>query len=253
MWNVNRFRVKIMVVIFMGLLFTLITGAFFLLGIYLNKLCKNHKNISVLSISLAFTVLLSLIGLDILPEVFSDFSYWNITFILLGMILLKLMDLFVPHHTHHHKEKKDNIKEHNNHLEHISIITVLSLTLHNVIECMALYNLTISNIKSGLLMCLAIGLHNIPLGFQIGDSLKKHRNLYVGVLTTSGLLGGVISLLVGEMPEIYTVYILCFTLGMLIYLTFFELLKELVTSLKNVYTLYGIILGIVFVIATSLF
>ncbi|MBQ6841520.1 MAG: ZIP family metal transporter [Bacilli bacterium] len=236
----------------MSLLFTLITGLFFLLGIILNKIFKDKKNFSVLAIALAFVVLINLIGLDLLPEVAASVSWQVVLCVILGFILLKIMDLFVPHHEHHHKEKKDNVKEHNNHLEHISIITILALTLHNVIECMALYNVSLGDLKAGFLMCLAIGLHNIPLGFQIGGSLEKHRKLYIGVLTLSGLVGGFISLLIGTVPEIWTIYILAFTLGMLIYLTFFELLKELITSLKNIYALYGIIIGIVLVIITNL-
>ncbi|MBE6155488.1 MAG: hypothetical protein E7164_01880 [Firmicutes bacterium] len=236
----------------MGLLFTFITGAFFLLGIFLNKGCNNKKNISVLSISLAFVVLLNLIGLDLAPEVFSNITLWRLFFIVLGFTLLKAMDLFVPHHEHSHHEKKDNIKEHNNHLEHISIITILALTLHNVIECMVLYNVTLGSLKAGALMCLAIGLHNIPLGFQIGGSIKKRKMLYISILTLSGVIGGIIALLIGSIPETVESYILCFTLGMLIYLTFFELLKELLSSLKNKYTLFGILIGIVLIVITNL-
>ena len=252
MWNVINNRDKIELVIFMGLLFTLITGVFFLLGIILNNVCKNKKNVSYLAIALAFVVLLNLIFLDLVPEVFEEISFTKFLYILLGFILLKIMDLFIPHHIHHHKEKKDNIKEHNNHLEHISIITILALTLHNVIECMALYNIAINNIVSGLLMCLAIGLHNIPLGFQIGGSLKNNRKIYIGVLTFSGFAGGVFSLMIGNLSEVIISYILCFTLGMLLYLTFFELLKEVLSSLKKTYTIYGMVIGIILVVITNL-
>ncbi len=236
----------------MGLLFTFITGVFFLLGIILNQICKDKKNISVLAIALAFVVLINLIGLDLAPEVLSKISVWSLLCIFLGFVLLKVMDLFVPHHEHHHKEKRDNVKEHNNHLEHISIITILALTLHNIIECMALYNVTGTNVKAGMLMCLAIGLHNIPLGFQIGGSLNKRKVLYISILTLSGFCGGLLSLIIGTIPEIWELYILAFTLGMLIYLTFFEIFKELITSLKNAYALYGIIIGIVLIVVTNL-
>lgn len=236
----------------MGLLFTFITGVFFLLGIILNRICKDKKNISVLAIALAFVVLFNLIGLDLLPEIIVDLSFTRVLFILLGFILLKVMDLFVPHHNHHHKEKRDNVKEHNNHLEHISIITILALTLHNVVECMALYSLTSAELMAGFLMCLAIGLHNVPLGFQIGGSLKQHRKLYIAILTLSGFGGGLISLLIGTLSELWTGYILAFTLGMLVYLTFFEILKELISSLKNIYTLYGIIIGTILIVITNL-
>lgn len=236
----------------MGLLFTIITGLFFLLGIFLNKICKDKKNISVLSISLAFIVLLNLVFLDIAPEIYEHLSFNNIIVILLGLIILKVMDFIVPHHHHNHKEKNDNIKEHNNHLEHIGIITILALVLHNIIECMALYNLTLDSTKSGLLMCCGIALHNIPLGFQIGNNIKNNRLLYIILLTISGFAGGILAFYMGTLSEAMEMYILCFTFGMLIYLTFFELLKEVWESKKNIYSLLGLIIGVLIIMLSRL-
>ena len=236
----------------MGILFTFITGLFFIIGILINKLCKNSDNISVLAIGLAFVVILNLIIFDIAPEALEHFSYLNIVFIVLGLLILKLMDLFVPHHHHDHHKKNDNVKEHHHHLEHISVITILALSLHNIIECMAVYQVTSASVKEGALMCLAIGLHNLPLGFSIGSNIKKRSWIYIGILTLSGLIGGLIALLIGSFSEMATIYILCFTLGMLIYLAIFELLKELISAGKNIYSLYGIIIGIIVVIVSHL-
>lgn len=232
----------------MGLLFTIITGLFFLLGIVLNRVCKDKKNISVLSISLAFAVLLNLLFLDIAPEIFQNITFNNIIVIILGIVLLKAIDFIVPHHHHDHKDKHDNVKEHNNHLEHIGIITILALILHNVVECMALYNITLESTKSGLFMCLGIALHNIPLGFQVGNSIKNNRVLYIALLSVSGFVGGILSFYIGSLSEMWTTYILCFTFGMLIYLTFFELLKEVWDSKKNIFCLIGLLIGIIFII-----
>lgn len=231
-----------------ALLLTIITGLFFLLGIFLNKICKSNKNINILSISLSFIILINLIIFDIIPEIKERITFYTFLFIILGLVLLKLMDFFVPHHHHEHKEKNDNIKEHNNHLNHIGFITIMALLLHNVIENMALFNVTISNFKAGILMCLGIGLHNIPLGFQIGSNLKNKGKFNIFILTISGFIGGIISLLYKDIPESITIYLLSFTLGMLIYLTIFELLKEVVQNIKNKYTYFGFIIGIILII-----
>lgn len=235
----------------MGLFLTFITGLFFLLGILLNKVFKNIDDMSVLGVSLGFIVIISLIIFDIIPEVFESFNYWSILFIILGFLLLKIMDLFVPHHHHDHQEENDDVHEHHNHLEHISIITILALSLHNFIECMALYHVS-SNVKSGILMCLGIAIHNIPLGFGIGRSIKNNKLVYYSLLVISGFLGGVVAMLIGTFSDLVTNYILSFTLGMLIYLALFELLKELIASRKNKYALYGIIVGIILVIIMHL-
>ena len=231
-----------------ALLLTIITGLFFLLGIFLNKICKSNKNINILSISLSFIILINLIIFDIIPEIKESITFYTFLFIILGLVLLKLMDFFVPHHHHEHKEKNDNIKEHNNHLNHIGFITIMALLLHNVIENMALFNVTIPNFKAGILMCLGIGLHNIPLGFQIGSNLKNKGKFNIFILTISGFIGGIISLLFKDIPESVTIYLLSFTLGMLIYLTIFELLKEVMQNIKNKYTYFGFIIGIILTI-----
>ena len=233
----------------MGLLFTFITGLFFLVGILLNKLCHNKDNINVFAIALAFVVLLNLILFDIGPEVFESISLANILFVILGIGLLKLMDLLVPHHHHEHHEVKDNHQEHELHLEHISIVTILALTIHNMIECMALYNIS-ANVKAGLLMTIGIGLHNIPLGFQIGSSLNKNRALYIFILTISGFLGGLLCLAFTSFSDLIMNYILSFTLGMIIYLTLFELAHELYNGRKNKFSLYGIIVGVIIIIVS---
>ena len=56
------------------------------------------------------------------------------------------------------------------------------------------------------------------------------------------------SLLFKDIPESITIYLLSFTLGMLIYLTIFELLKEVVQNIKNKYTYFGFIIGIILII-----
>lgn len=231
-----------------ALLLTVITGVFFLMGILFNKICKGNKNINILSIALSFVILLYLIIFDILPEISESFNFYALLFILLGLVLLKILDFFVPQHDHHHKDKNDNKKEHDNHLNHIGTITVIALLLHNILENMALYNVAIKDFKSGMFMCLGIGLHNLPLGFQIGSNLKKGNNFNIFILTISGLVGGLINLFIGNISEVITAYLLSFTLGMLIYLTVFELFKEVIENIKNRYTYYGIILGVIIII-----
>ena len=231
-----------------ALLLTVITGVFFLMGILFNKICKGNKNINILSIALSFVILLYLIIFDILPEISESFNFYALLFTLLGLVLLKILDFFVPQHDHHHKDKNDNKKEHDNHLNHIGTITVIALLLHNILENMALYNVAIKNFKSGMFMCLGIGLHNLPLGFQIGSNLKIENNFNIFILTISGLVGGLINLFIGNISEVITTYLLSFTLGMLIYLTIFELFKEVIENIKNRYTYYGIILGVIIII-----
>lgn len=234
----------------MELLLTLITGLCFFIGYVFGLFSKDKNKVGVLAISLAFVVLVNLICFDILPEVIENFSWISVLFILVGLFLLKLLDLFVPHHHHHHEEINDDIKEHEDHIDHVNIITVIALFLHNILEAMALYGVSTTNLKSGFLMALGVAMHNIPLGLSFSTNKNKKNIIYLILLSLSGLFGGIICMFIGSLSPTIEHYILCLTLGMLLYLTIFEFCKDLWSNRRNINTLYGIIIGIVFVVIT---
>ena len=73
-----------------ALLLTIITGLFFLLGIFLNKICKSNKNINILSISLSFIILINLIIFDIIPEIKESITFYIFLFIIIGLVLFAI-------------------------------------------------------------------------------------------------------------------------------------------------------------------
>lgn len=234
----------------MELILTLLTGLCFTFGYLIGFFGHNKEKINIIAISLAFVILLNLICFDIFPEVMENFNLYSLLFIICGLLILKVFDLLIPHHTHHHEEHNDNKIEHEGHSVHIGLITVLALFLHNVLEAMALYSLATENLKSGLIMALGVALHNIPLGLQLSSGIKNKNIIYLILLSLSGLFGGIICMNIGLLGPNIENYILCFTLGMLLYLVIFEFFPELWRLKKHIYTLYGIIIGIVFVILT---
>ena len=122
----------------MGLLITLIVGLFTLIGSIIVIKTNNSKKIVNFSISVGFGVLVSLIVLDLLPECFESF-YDKFNFIgtfliifllvLTGIIILKILDKFIPDHDVHDK----------NNLIHVGLITSLALVIHNFLEGMVIY------------------------------------------------------------------------------------------------------------------
>lgn len=243
----------------MGIVLTLIAGLSFFGGYILSTIIKNQKKLSVISISLAFVVLLNLLLIDIIPEIIAfievNFNVKKLLVVIMGIILgivvLLILDNLIPHHHHDHHDKKDNLKEHGEHIEHISKISILALVIHNIIECMALYLLSQESLSKGVLMTLTICLHNIPLGLQIGSGLHKNKTIYLCLLSLSGLCGGLLCMLIGSISEMIEYLILSFTLGMLLYLLLFELTKELYNNRKNIYSLYGIITGVIVIIVIN--
>ena len=240
----------------MKLLLPFITGLLFLVGIYISRVIKRKDKLSNFAVSLALVVLFGLIFGDLvveLKEIYGGFNFNILIICLVGIIILILLDKLVPSHHHDHHDNEKDKKEHQSHLYHIGLVTLISLLIHNIVEGMAIYLMGVSDLKAGIIMALGVGLHNIPLGIEIGatmqEDVKEKKNIiYIIILSLSSLIGGLIVLLFGEIEEYYLGYIIALTLGMCLYITVCELLPETITHIHKKETLIGIITGILIVV-----
>ena len=243
----------------MELFLTLVVGLFILLGGSFAFIFKHDKKFIDFSTSLGFGVMISLILFELIPEVIEIFSANNnvihaiiltIIFVVLGILILKTLDLFIPDH--------DN-KGSSSNLYHIAIITSVSLIIHNVLEGMAVYSTLVNSIKMGIFVCLGVGVHNIVLGMVITSFFYKFNNnkkktlLIMLLVSLSTFLGGILALLIVNTSELIEGIILAITLGMLIYITIFELLPYIIESKNKKNNIIGIILGIIILIISLLF
>lgn len=237
----------------MALLFTLISGLFFGVGIVIYNLVNNKKALTYISMSCAAVVILGLILTDLIPELIEIDKWWLILFIVAGLIILLGIDKLIPHHHHHHHENDEMGEDHQNHLEHIGIVTMIALVFHNMIEGMALYSVSMNDIKSGALMLLGISLHNLPLGFQIANYKNAKKNkLMLILLILSGFIGGLLFSVFGSLNETIEGMIIALTMGMLIHILIFELLHEILENKNKKETFYGIIIGSIILVIINL-
>ena len=247
---------------FVSLLLTLLVGLFIILGSYIGLNYKNNKKLTDLSISIAFGVIASLILFEILPETFeimnSQLSIIRsilaiIVLILIGIVLLKILDFFVPHHEHeaHHKHKHSVTKCHNEHLHHIGIISSVAVIFHNLIEGMSLYLVASSKFVSGMLLCIGIGLHNIPMGLVIASTLissnySKEKTLKLSlVVSLSTFVGGLFMFILGGVNELVEGILLGLTIGMLVYILVFELAHQIYHMKNKKLAGIGIFIGVI--------
>lgn len=252
---------------YIGLALTLLVGLFILLGNVFASKFKDNKRFTDFSISLAFGVIIALIVLEILPETYEiligELSLFRviiciIILVLIGIFLLKILDSFIPHHEHeaHHNHKHKNEDCHNNHLNHIGLISASAVIIHNVIEGMSLYLVSSNDIMSGLLMCIGIGLHNIPMGLVIATTLyssnysKKQTLLVTLIVSLSTFVGGLIMFLLGGVPILIEGILLGITLGMLIYIAIFELFHQIYHMKNKKICNIGISFGIILLVIT---
>ena len=236
---------------FMELLLTLIGGLFILIGTLITFKIESEKFIDF-TVATAFSVLMSLILFELIPEVTHHLELYEIfIYIIVGIIILKLLDLLVPHHSHDHKHDK----KHHNTLNHIVIVSSFALCLHNIIEGMTIYAVSKNSLHSGILMIIGVGIHNIPMGMIIGAGIesKSKKIILSTIVSLSTFIGGLFMILFSNFLSSYTDILLAITLGMIIYITLFELLPKLVCSKHKKEIFKGSILGFIVFLITLLF
>lgn len=250
-----------------ALFLTLALGLFILLGTLIVFITKNNEKFVSFSLALAFGVMTSLSLLELFPESYEHLEetmkVWTIPilfiFVFLGIVILKLLDHFVPHHAddegHHHSKK-----EHMEHLYHIGIVSSIALVLHNIIEGMAVFGSASASISLGIFVSLGVGLHNIPMGIVIASTFYKSSNdkkrtiLISFLISISTFLGGLIMFLLKNIAfnEYILGILLSITLGMIIYIALFELLEQMIHTKNKRETVIGILSGILILFISTL-
>ena len=182
----------------MALIITLIVGLFTFLGSLIIIFIKNNKKIVDFSISIGFGVLFALIILELIPETLEliQTKFMVVSSIItvivlgaLGILILKMLDKFVPNHDSDNK----------NNLIHIGVMTSIALIIHNLLEGMAIYTSLSSSLKFGTILGVGVALHNIPLGMSItslfyNNGKNNKKAILMSLLVSlSTFLGGLIT------------------------------------------------------------
>ncbi|MBQ0071267.1 MAG: ZIP family metal transporter [Spirochaetales bacterium] len=236
-----------------AILVTLILGFSFLLGAFFITLSKRKEMVEHLSVSLAFGAMLAISLFDLVPEILEEASGYSVLyeslFVVLGVLLLKLLDLFIPEHEGSEESEEGN-------LVHIGVMSVAAIALHNIVEGMTVYNVAALSMKSGLSLAVGVGLHNIPMGMFIYSTMeyesRRRRCTIMGIATISTFLGGVL-MSVLKVDEGLVPYLTSLALGMVIYILFFELLPNVFHSKERKLSVLGTALGLVVVLLSMLF
>lgn len=239
----------------MPFLISILAGVFILIGAGLTKLYKDSHKIEAISFALALGALISLMIFDLIPDMFTEGPKWFlvIIFVALGFGILFLLDFLAPDHDDHHDTEENHDSEN---AAHIGIISALAVILHNIIEGMTVYTMTMADLSQGLILAISIGLHNIPMGMLIYSTLshkdKKSKFMLLTAVILSTPLGGLLMMLMsGLLSEAIIGSLVSVAAGMILYLIFMELLPHVLKTKPRKYSLIGVIVGFVVVLLST--
>ena len=236
-----------------SLIITFVLGLFFIAGALVVKIVKDKERLEDFSVAAALGALVFISACDIVPEIFEIWSGTKLIlaalFVLIGVGLLMGLDHFVPDHD------SDELEEN---MVHIGVMTVMALSLHNIVEGMSVYSISSTSLSGGISLAVGIGLHNIPMGMLIYSTLDKEKVLKKRIVLScaafSTFVGGLLMYLLGEfMNESIECALICVALGMVIYIVFFELLPGIIHAKKWVRSAVGFVIGAAIVFLSMIF
>ena len=158
------------------------------------------------------------------------------------------------HQTHAELYHEGPLLSKNNSQIQSGLVMLIAIGLHNIPEGMAIGSSGSHDIQLGYLLALIIALHNIPEGMAIAAPLlsggfRKIRVVYLTALSGAPtLLGGVIGLLIGSISNTAIALSLAGAGGAMLYVVFGEIIPQSVVMTKSRVTtlvaLFGIIVGL---------
>lgn len=150
-------------------------------------------------------------------------------------------------------------KIHTQSLKKAGIFTAVAIAIHNFPEGFATFIASLENISFGIAIAIAIAIHNIPEGMAVslpiyhatGD--KKKAFLYSALSGLSEPLGAIVAafLLLPFLNELSLAITFAFVSGVMVYISFDELLPAARTYGEAHDCLYGLVAGMA-VMAISL-
>jgi len=243
-------------------LLTMLAGLSTVVGslIFFSHTFSSKKHMNFL-LGLSAGVMIYLSFMELLPYSIKGIGFLSANiYLLFGIIIMALVDFFIPHH--YLKEKvlnKQKIFDHK--LLSTGFMVTLGLIIHNFPEGMAVFLSSFSNIKLGVLLAIAIAIHNIPEGIAVSAPIY-HATLNKGKAIKYALISGMAEpagaifaylLFRSYLNKNIISYIFAIVAGIMIYISFDELLPACFKDNQGHKAIFGIITGMVIAFCSLLF
>ncbi len=241
-----------------------------LIGIFFGKLSKTGT-----SYVLSFTagLMLAIVFFDLVPESANLGTFFEVIF---GMVF-GVAILLVINHLLERKLKKISIDEDT--VKNFSILSLPSILVHEKDSMDT--KVRKSLLKTGLIMFIAISLHNLPEGMAIGTmggvslgaalklailicihdipegiaittplvggGVSKGKSFFLSILAGAvTIVGGIIGIALGGINDSITAFSLAFAGGAMLYVTLLEIIPETIMLKNSKGSQLMIIVGLMF-------
>ena len=228
---------------------------------------KPSENMICWLLSFAAGVMISIVSFGLVPEAI---ELAGITFTVFGlvcgvvivMVLNRLVDKITitrkenlkihatPEELYHQSQLISNPK----HMLRSGILIFIAIALHNIPEGMAIGAGGSHDSHLGFLLTLMITAHNIPEGMAIAapllaGGLNKWKVIALtAICGVTTLIGGLLGILIGSISDFAIAMSLAGAGGAMLYIVFGEMMPQAIVMTKNraasIVTLFGIIIGL---------
>lgn len=184
-----------------------------------------------------------------LPQVYALLAFF------VGIGLIALIDFLIPedenpHEMHSYDELNDH-SPHNHHVKRAGVMVALAIGIHNFPEGMATFVSALDGVEVALPIVVAIAIHNIPEGMAVsvpiyyatGSKTKALRYSFLtGLAEPLGAAVGALVLMPFWNPVIGAL-LLAFVAGIMVYISFDELLPGAEQYGHHHLSIIGVIVG----------
>ncbi|MBU1000378.1 zinc transporter ZupT [Patescibacteria group bacterium] len=244
--------------ILLPLFLSFLAGMCTILGSFILFFIKDFKK-SYLSFFLGISAgaMIYLSFIELIPQAIKTLGFLpsNVAFFL-GILFIGVVDFIAPYHFMAYCSK-NGIKY--NKLMLTGFMVAVGISIHNFPEGMVVFMSSLGDIRYGAMIAFSTALHNIPEGIAIATPVyfatksKLKAFSYTFLAGIAEPLGAIIAYIILQpyLSPVFLSYIFAFVAGIMVYISFDELLPSCFENSQGRAAIVGIVIGML-VIASSL-